>query len=74
MPSPVAASLTVKADADGVWGGVYSDVAYRVALPNHRIAIQLPHRAPKHRFIIRTVPLPLPALLSPKRKDRRDLP
>ena len=74
MPSPVAASLTVKADADGVWDGVYSDVAYRVALPNHRIAIQLPHRAPKHRFIIRTVPLPLPALLPPKRKDRRDLP
>ncbi len=74
MPSPVAASLTVKADADGVWDGVYSDVACRVALPKHRVAIQLPHRAPKHRFIIRTVPLPLPALLPPKCKDRRDLP
>ena len=74
MPSPVAASLTVKADADGVWDGVYSDVACRVALPKHRVAIRLPRRAPKHRFIIRTVPLPLPTLLPPKCKDRRDLP
>ena len=32
MPSPVAASLTVKADADGVWDGVYSDVARRIAI------------------------------------------
>ncbi len=74
MPSPVAASLTVKADADGVWDGVYSDVAYRVALPNHRIAIQLPHRTPKHRFSYKNRP-PSPAPLLPtKRKDRRDLP